>query len=78
MPEGWDVSVGGFPAMTGKVPFLMNDVVFLYRVICRSRTSLASHNGNRRDDRTMEAAGWPKVAGPLPRWLWLTHQHTRK
>src|SRR3984893_17789442 len=29
MPDGWDASVGGFPAMTGNVPFLMKDVVLL-------------------------------------------------
>jgi uncharacterized membrane protein YkgB len=29
MPEGWDASAGGFPAMTGNVPFLMKDVVLL-------------------------------------------------
>jgi uncharacterized membrane protein YkgB len=27
MPEGWDPAAGGFPAMTGNVPFLMKDVV---------------------------------------------------
>ena len=27
MPDGWDASAGGFPAMTGDVPFLMKDVV---------------------------------------------------
>jgi uncharacterized membrane protein YkgB len=27
MPDGWDASAGGFPAMTGNVPFLMKDVV---------------------------------------------------
>jgi uncharacterized membrane protein YkgB len=27
MPEGWDMAAGGFPAMTGNVPFLMKDVV---------------------------------------------------
>jgi uncharacterized membrane protein YkgB len=27
MPNGWDASAGGFPAMTGDVPFLMKDVV---------------------------------------------------
>jgi uncharacterized membrane protein YkgB len=26
MPDGWDASAGGFPAMTGNVPFLMKDV----------------------------------------------------
>ena len=29
MPDGWDVSAGGFPAMTGNVPFLMKDIVLL-------------------------------------------------
>jgi uncharacterized membrane protein YkgB len=28
MPEGWDAAAG-FPAMTGNIPFLMKDVVFL-------------------------------------------------
>src|SRR5438105_9934660 len=28
-PEGWDAAAGGFPAMTGNVPFLMKDVVLL-------------------------------------------------
>src|SRR5262245_46312739 len=29
MPEGWDAAAGGFPAMTGNVPFQMKDVVLL-------------------------------------------------
>lgn len=29
MPHGWAASAGGFPAMTGDVPFLMKDVVLL-------------------------------------------------
>ena len=29
MPDGWNVSAGGFPAMQGNVAFLMKDVVFL-------------------------------------------------
>lgn len=29
MPEGWDIAAGGFPAMTGNVPFLMKDIVLL-------------------------------------------------
>jgi uncharacterized membrane protein YkgB len=29
MPGGWAASAGGFPAMTGAVPFLMKDVVLL-------------------------------------------------
>jgi len=29
MPNGWAASAGGFPAMTGNVPFLMKDVLLL-------------------------------------------------
>src|SRR5258706_4756091 len=29
MPNGWDEVAGGFPAMTGNVPFLIKDVVLL-------------------------------------------------
>jgi uncharacterized membrane protein YkgB len=29
MPDGWAGSAGGFPAMTGNIPFLMKDVVLL-------------------------------------------------
>jgi uncharacterized membrane protein YkgB len=29
MPGGWAASAGGFPAMTGEVPFLMKDIVLL-------------------------------------------------
>jgi uncharacterized membrane protein YkgB len=29
MPDGWAASAGGFPAMTGNVPFLMKDAVLL-------------------------------------------------
>jgi uncharacterized membrane protein YkgB len=29
MPNGWEPSAGGFPAMVGNVPFLMKDVVLL-------------------------------------------------
>jgi uncharacterized membrane protein YkgB len=27
MPNGWAASAGGFPAVTGNIPFLMKDVV---------------------------------------------------
>jgi uncharacterized membrane protein YkgB len=29
MPDGWAASVGGFPAMTDNITFLMKDVVLL-------------------------------------------------
>ena len=55
MPEGWDAAAGGFPAMTGNVPFLMKDVVLLavsvyllkqdvQRVVLATATSDAAHS----------------------------------
>jgi uncharacterized membrane protein YkgB len=29
LPESWDASAGGFPAMTGNMPFLIKDIVLL-------------------------------------------------
>jgi uncharacterized membrane protein YkgB len=29
LPDAWDASAGGFPAMTGNMPFLMKDAVLL-------------------------------------------------
>ena len=34
IPNGWDEVAGGFPAMTGNVPFLMKDVVLLVVSVC--------------------------------------------
>ncbi len=58
MPEGWDIAAGGFPAMTGNVPFLMKDVVLLAASVSLlkqdvagvvdSRDAGASHAGDRR------------------------------
>jgi uncharacterized membrane protein YkgB len=55
MPEGWDAAAGGFPAMTGNVPFLVKDVVLLavsvyllkqdvQRVVLATATSDAAHS----------------------------------
>jgi uncharacterized membrane protein YkgB len=55
MPEGWDAAAGGFPAMTGNVPFLMKDVVLLavsvyllkqdvQRVVLTTATSESVHS----------------------------------
>jgi uncharacterized membrane protein YkgB len=52
MPDGWDADAGGFPAMTGNVPFLMKDVVlfaasiYLLRQDVR-RASLSMSTGKR-------------------------------
>jgi hypothetical protein len=40
MPNGWDASAGGFPAMTGNVPFLMKGIALLpVSFICCGRAS---------------------------------------
>jgi len=55
MPEGWDAAAGGFPAMTGNVPFLMKDIVLLavsvylmkqdvQRVVLATATSESAHS----------------------------------
>ena len=55
IPEGWDAAAGGFPAMTGNVPFLVKDVVLLavsvyllkqdvQRVVLATATSDAAHS----------------------------------
>jgi uncharacterized membrane protein YkgB len=49
MPDGWAASAGGFPAMTGNVPFLMKDVVLLAGITLAEavRASVTSTNGTR-------------------------------
>lgn len=45
MPNGWAGSAGGFPAMTGNVPFLMKDVVLFAAsfYLLRQDVARASH-----------------------------------
>ncbi len=48
LPDGWAVSAGGFPAMSGDVPFLMKDLVLLAASIYLlkqdvSRVSVTTH-----------------------------------
>jgi uncharacterized membrane protein YkgB len=54
MPDGWDPVAGGFPAMTGNVPFLMKDVVLLaasfYLLKQDVARSMASAEGSGRAD----------------------------
>jgi uncharacterized membrane protein YkgB len=55
MPNGWAASAGGFPAMTGDVPFLMKDVVLLavsFHLLKQDpvRVSLAAASDHPRAD----------------------------
>jgi uncharacterized membrane protein YkgB len=54
MPDGWDPVAGGFPAMTGNVPFLMKDVVLLaasfYLLKQDVARSMATAEGSGRAD----------------------------
>lgn len=47
MPNGWNASAGGFPAMDGNVPFLMKDVVLLAAAVYLLRQDVlrASRSG---------------------------------
>jgi len=57
MPDGWAASAGGFPAMTGNVPFLMKDVV-LFAVsvyLLKQDVARASRRATQREV-AMEAA----------------------
>jgi uncharacterized membrane protein YkgB len=54
MPNGWDEVAGGFPAMTGNVPFLIKDVVLLaasFYLLKQDvvRANLSAERGGRTD-----------------------------
>src|SRR5580704_110852 len=65
MPDGWAASAGGFPAMTGNVPFLMKDVVLLavsfyllkQDVVRASLAAAERHGWREGDDPRARAAG---------------------
>src|SRR5947209_15898867 len=58
MPDGWAASAGGFPAMTGNIPFLMKDVVLLAASIYLLKQDVA-----RIGQRSDEAAAVPTAGG---------------
>jgi uncharacterized membrane protein YkgB len=63
MPDGWAASAGGFPAMTGNVPFLMKDVVLLAVSVYLLKQDVARASpseAERREER--EIAGTHAVA----------------
>ena len=59
MPDGWAASAGGFPAMTGNVPFLMKDVVILAVSVYLLKQDVV-----RAFLSGAERRGWREVGGP--------------
>jgi uncharacterized membrane protein YkgB len=58
MPDGWAASAGGFPAMTGNVPFLMKDVVLLavsFYLLKQDVVRASLEAGERRESREVGA-----------------------
>src|SRR5512132_82737 len=62
MPDGWAASAGGFPAMTGNVPFLVKDVVLLAASFYLLKQDIvrASHSAAERRE-------WREVGDPRAR-----------
>jgi uncharacterized membrane protein YkgB len=58
MPDGWAESAGGFPAMTGNVPFLMKDVVLLAVSVYLLKQDVA-----RASPSEAEQSEWREVNG---------------
>jgi len=73
MPDGWAASAGGFPAMTGNVPFLMKDVVLLAVSVY-----LLKHDVARASLPEAERREWRNLGGPraeaagevAAKWAW--------
>jgi uncharacterized membrane protein YkgB len=59
MPDGWAASAGGFPAMTGNVPFLMKDLVLLTASLYLLKQDVARVS---LDEPRMDAEGAPVAA----------------
>ena len=55
MPDGWAASAGGFPAMTGNVPFLMKDLVLFAASVYLLRQDVARVAFSERHMRAAEA-----------------------
>ena len=58
MPDGWAASAGGFPAMTGNVPFLMKDVVLFAASLYLLKQDVARVAASApQTERVLERAG---------------------
>jgi uncharacterized membrane protein YkgB len=56
MPDGWDASAGGFPAMTGNVPFLVTDVALLAASFYLLKQDVTKVSLAARENH--DASGW--------------------
>jgi uncharacterized membrane protein YkgB len=61
MPDGWAASAGGFPAMTGNVPFLMKDVVLLAVSVYLLKQDVVRVSVSAAQGRAWRAIGEPRA-----------------
>src|SRR5437660_6597259 len=61
MPDGWAASAGGFPAMTGNVPFLMKDVVLLAVSFYLLKQDVVRASISAADRREWREVGKPRA-----------------
>jgi len=62
MPDGWAASAGGFPAMTGNVPFLMKDLVLFAASVYLLKQDVARVVARRHAEATSAHVGWEDAA----------------
>src|SRR5579864_109690 len=61
MPGGWAASAGGFPAMTGNVPFLMKDLVLLAVSFYLLKQDVARASAPEAERREWREVGSPRA-----------------
>jgi uncharacterized membrane protein YkgB len=66
MPDGWAASAGGFPAMTGNVPFLMKDVVLLAVSFYLLKQDVVRASLPAAERRELHEVGEPHFRGADP------------
>jgi uncharacterized membrane protein YkgB len=63
MPDGWNASAGGFPAMQGNVAFLMKDVVLLAVSLYLLKQDVARVSLAAAQRREWTEVGVPRARG---------------
>jgi uncharacterized membrane protein YkgB len=64
MPDGWAASAGGFPAMTGNVPYLMKDVVLLAVSVYLLKQDVVRASLSAGDMTNRSTIRWSEMAEP--------------